>query len=371
MRFCFRDGTAFGNGRAAVGVLFPLHDERCGIDMFAVHSASFMVKASTSRHLDVDLILVIARLRWDEPNALLSLNDSRCCQFHSALFSQVHNHLLYLRNILLSRCISVKGYFENSSLDNISLSSIIPVWDWSRSSKKATNAAVANTNGFRDTAPLVNQGFVLNANPRIGINLGNTSEKHYNLVLIPTDGWCGNRTRKCLSDTMVFKTTPLPIRDNHLSVVLEKVWRRKWDSNPRRLWSRPSQASDPGVLVLQTSGLNRSPIPPLNGSSEGGASQTFAPHLSFKNHSSLSENVSGQFQQRFFYNFFCFRIARIRQPITLPAMCSCDNDRAFAGKSLQGFCQCVSCDSQTQPSHPLFRYLSGYHSSADISAQTE
>jgi len=182
---CFSDGHALGNRRASVSVLFTFHNKGRSENMFALNAASLVVGASARRHFGrkVNLILFLAELRWDKPNALFPNNDSRCCQFHSTLFSQVHDALASLPNILLARYIYVKRYFEIFSLDSISVSGILPAWDWSRLNKRGTNAVVALTSGCLDTVPLTNRVFAPNANRRIGINLEKINEKRHNSFL--------------------------------------------------------------------------------------------------------------------------------------------------------------------------------------------
>ncbi len=198
--------------------------------MLALDAACFVVRASARRHFGrkVDFVLVLAELRRDKPNALFANNDSRCCQFHSTLFSQVHDVLASLENILLARYIVVKRYFEIFSLDSISVSGNIPAWDWSLSNKRGTNAVGALTSGCLDTAPLTNRVFAPNANLRIGISLEKTNEKRHNSFL------------KSLAEGVGFEpTTPLV--------------------------AVPHEAMTLGVPVLQTGDLSRSSTPPLIG----------------------------------------------------------------------------------------------------------
>ena len=209
----FSDGHSFGDCRASVRVLLAFHNEGRGEDMLAFDPACFMVGTSARRCFGrkVDFILVLAELRRDKPNAFFPNDDSRCRQFHSTLFSQVHDALASLENILLARYIVVKSYFEIFSLDSISLSGILPAWDWSRSNKWGTNAVGASTSGCLDTVPRANRGFAPNANRLIGINLEKTNEKIHKSSLKKFGGGCEVRTRKC-SHTAVLQTAPLPVR---------------------------------------------------------------------------------------------------------------------------------------------------------------
>jgi hypothetical protein len=150
------------------------------------------------------------------------------------LFSQVHNNLLYLRNILLSRCISVKRYFQLFSLDNISFASNIPAWDWSRSNKKATYVAAASMSGCLDSARKASHGFVPNVNRLTGTNLAKTSEKRHNKKSL-AEGWGVEPTVR------------------------------------KHCWEFIRPPAYPCVTL------------PLNGAGGGSASQTFAPHSHFKN----------------------------------------------------------------------------------------
>src|SRR5208337_1514439 len=117
---------------AAVGVLLTSHNEGCGEDVLALDAASPEVGALARRKLRGKLYPVypVARLRRHEPPAVPLANGSRCRQFHSALFSQVHNYLAYLRTILLLRYILVKEIStraEDFSLDSNTLIGIYAV----------------------------------------------------------------------------------------------------------------------------------------------------------------------------------------------------------------------------------------------------
>ena len=226
----------------------------------------------------------------------------------STLFSQVHDCLLYLRNILLSRCIVVKRYFwevakrisgggsyppplhpvtsqkgssqdgvsptntatprkqlcglhisigeyvllvrfssanllgeinnspdrfrttlivihtersarhfsryesqsKSISLDNLSFSGNIPVWDWSQSNKRATNVAAASTSGRRDSALKASLAFVPNANRRTGTNLERTSGEQSSRLSSITP------VSVCLFHLLIIESKYLSIHQKHL-----------------------------------------------------------------------------------------------------------------------------------------------------------
>ena len=182
-----RDSDLLSDRRTSVAVVLPLQNKLDGKDMLALDAARLMIGASARRDLrhHVDLVdLTVTGLRWHKPNALFIADLLGRRQFHSSLLSKVHDFLLYtlyLRNILLARCISVKRYFKISFeklLDNISLPSILlQAWEWSRSNRKATDVAGVPTNGYPDRAPRVSQRYALSANRRIGISLGNTNSR--------------------------------------------------------------------------------------------------------------------------------------------------------------------------------------------------
>src|SRR5258708_953894 len=215
----FSDRKTFSNRHGAVRVPLPLHYEGCGIDMLTPNPASLMVGAGASSNLSPNNDLVfgsVARLRRDEPNPILLMNLSGCCQFQTALFSKFHDYLASLKNILLSRCRVVKDYFHKSFqklLDTVSVAGILLTsWLWSPLSSRVINACVASTNGSLVRARRGSQEFARNVNRHIGTSPEKTSAKAYNQKEF--SGGCEDRTRKCPSDTAVFKTAPLPIRDN-------------------------------------------------------------------------------------------------------------------------------------------------------------
>src|ERR1700674_2567112 len=221
---------ALRHSGGALGILLTSHHESGGVNMLAVHPAGFMVGTGARGNLghQVNAVRSIANLRRNDPKSGLLLNRPGCCQFHSALFSQVHKASAYLRNILLNRYIFVK---DKMHLDNILLSSILGAWHWLRSRKKGINAIVASMNGSRERAQSASRESVRHANRRTGISRENITSKRGNFDL-------------------------------------SQVWRRSRESNPRcihtvREFCRLSAATSIGAS-------------PLKAASRDIASQTFA-----------------------------------------------------------------------------------------------
>src|SRR5580704_2459436 len=194
-----RDRKTFSNRHSAVSVPFAFHYKRCGVDVLTLDPTSLMVGAGASSNLSPNNDLVfgsVARLRRDEPNPVLLMNLSGCCQFQTALFSKFHDNLASLENILLSRCRVVKNYFQKSFqpfqklLDTVSVSGILLAsWHWSPLSSKATNALAVSTNGFLARVRKGSLESALSASHRIGTNPEKISEKRYNSeVLAESEG---------------------------------------------------------------------------------------------------------------------------------------------------------------------------------------
>lgn len=145
---CFGNSDALCDRRAAVLVLFALYHETHSVDVLALDAACFMVGASAGTLIghNVDLIFAAARLRWNEPNTLLLGDDSGSCQFHSALFSQVHVSTL---NRL--HCSYKVAYCQERFFD-LTCSYIKPtLWPMSKPKRKA-RAAKSETIRFRASA---------------------------------------------------------------------------------------------------------------------------------------------------------------------------------------------------------------------------
>jgi hypothetical protein len=118
----------------------------------------------------VNPICSVASLRRHNPDSRLLANRAGCCQFHSALFSQVHNATPYLRDILLMRYILVKQNLLEF-LDNIFLIDILfQSWGWLRLSKKDINVHAVPINGFPEKELLENRKSAPNAKVRTGIS---------------------------------------------------------------------------------------------------------------------------------------------------------------------------------------------------------
>ena len=241
-----RDSETFGNRGTSIRVLFALHHKGCRIHMLALDSACFMVRTSASSdgRYDIDLIQSpIACLGRDKPDVALPANLPGCCQFQAALFSQVHDILASLVNILLARYICVKRFFQ-FSVDFIFLSGILlSSWQWSRLNKRVIDVAAARTNGFREQARTASREFVPSVNRRTGTNLERTNERRHKDLL-----------SKNLAE------------------------RGGFEPPTRGLAWRPSA----GALASKANPLPSSGISPLNGVGGEGASQTFTPHLHHK-----------------------------------------------------------------------------------------
>src|SRR5208283_4447763 len=154
----FRNRHGSRHSRASVRVLFlsDLHDTSRN-NVLASLSPALKVRARTTCPFlhQVDTVRSAPGFRRDNPKCSLPPNRPRFRQFHAANLSQVHNH--HLRNILLNRYILVK---RNLTLTIYYYLGIVASWRWSRSSKKAIAAIVANTNGCRAGAPRVSRKFV-------------------------------------------------------------------------------------------------------------------------------------------------------------------------------------------------------------------
>lgn len=226
----FGERDSLGHGHTAIGVLFALHHKSSRENVLALYPACFMVGASAACNLRHEMYPVrpTASLRRNNPNTALLLNCSGCRQFHSALLSQVHSALVYLRNILLSRYTSVK---HKMYLDNILLSGIcFCSWRWSRSDKKGIVAIGASTNGCRATALKASREYARSAKALTGTSRASIKSR----------------------------------RDNALS----KVWRRGRESNPL-----PCTSTVPWFLRPP---YCRSSTSPLKAASRENRVQTFA-----------------------------------------------------------------------------------------------
>src|SRR5439155_563851 len=172
---------ALSHGNASVRIEFASHHENGCIDVLALAATSFVIRASAFRMPMgnmADPIGSLASLRRNNPASPVPADCPRCRQFHAALFSQVHSALVYLRNILLDRYISVK---RNLILDNILLSRILfTLWAWSRSRKRVINVIAVPMNGNREKAQSASRGFVRHASRHTGISRENTTSRRGN-----------------------------------------------------------------------------------------------------------------------------------------------------------------------------------------------
>ena len=249
-----RHHQTFGNCHSSVRVLFPLHHKGCGINVLALNPASLMVGAGASGNLRPNSDLVfgsVTRLRRDEPNPVLLLNLSGCCQFQTTLFSRFHDNLASLENILLSRGIVVKGYFQKSFkklLDTISVSSILlKSWQWSQSNKRGINVIAAPMSGYPEKPRMGSLEFAPNANRHIGIGPERTRE------------------RIC--------------RQPHKTSLAE---REGFEPPTRGLATSASDSQSdplPGSGISPLNDLSSFATTEINHVGGEGASQTFAPHL--------------------------------------------------------------------------------------------
>lgn len=122
------DGHRFSDRDGTIRVLFLYYHVSDCINVLAGQLPFFEIGTSANRLLDIgdiNKITGIAGLRGNEPSRIPVLLDfPGFCNLLSTLFSCVHIHLAYLRSILLSRYIFVKGLLRGILLDSIFLSGI-------------------------------------------------------------------------------------------------------------------------------------------------------------------------------------------------------------------------------------------------------
>jgi hypothetical protein len=261
----FRHGDGLGHRRTAIGILLALHYKGSRINVLARAATVFKVGTLARRKLLGELHPVHSAiaLRRHEPPAIPLANSSRCRQFHSALLSQVHSVLAYLRDILLIRYILVKDIITKISLDSIFLSGISSVlWGWSRLIKRAINVIAAPTSGCPVSPLRESRAYAPSARVRTGISHAGTRKRHDNLgslaVLAEREGF--EPPTVCVHSAAVLQTAPLTgLR--HLSV------NRSGEECPlEKVAPRPtSYASSKRNIVVRDFSIS-SLIPPVRSS---------------------------------------------------------------------------------------------------------
>src|ERR1019366_6094635 len=138
-RSLLRESYSFRHRSASVSVMLAPHYIDRGVDVFAVLAAGLVVGAGAlwiGFCQMPDRIDTLPALRRHNPAIAELLNPLCGRQYDSALLSQVfHNHLAYLRDILLIRYIFVKEIIVKIYLDSISVSGISSR-SWGRSEER-------------------------------------------------------------------------------------------------------------------------------------------------------------------------------------------------------------------------------------------
>src|ERR1017187_337268 len=228
----------FRHRSASICVVLPPHYIDRGVDVFAVLAAGLVVGARAlwiSFCQMPDRIDALPALRRHNPAIAELLNPLCGRQYDSALLSQVfHNHLAYLRDILLIRYILVKEIIVKIYLDSVLLPGILSgTWGWLTLRKRVINVLAAPIRGYRVRALSGSRESAQNARVRTGTSPARSPQRRDDCSL------------KSLAEREGFEP--------------------------------PTQCTL-SAAVLQTAPLPGSGISPLSGPSEESAPQTFTPH---------------------------------------------------------------------------------------------